>query len=160
MNLISKSISIISIFLVLNACSHKTVSHQFYGQQLEFINTQILPGKIIQPHEEVLVLTINTTFCGSCTQRVLDFYHESFFDGYQKIFIPDAEEGKFIEEIRTLPNATMQYISLNDQEKGNFFSTYNRIYMIQDGTLIYANNVNDNTLKEISHYFKKMDSDH
>ena len=51
----------------------------------------------------------------------------------------------------------MQYISLNDQEKGNLFSTYNRIYVIQDGQLSFASNVNDNTLKDISHYFNKLD---
>ena len=133
------------------------MNHQSYDQQMHFINTQILPNQKIGPHEIVLVLTINTTFCGSCTQRVLDFYHEEFFNPYRKIFIPDAEEGKFIDEIKNLPNASMQYISLNDQEKGNLFSTYNRIYVIQDGQLTYANNVNDNTLKEISHHFNKLD---
>lgn len=133
------------------------MNHQSYDQQMHFINTQILPNQKIGAHEIVLVLTINTTFCGSCTQRVLDFYHEEFFNSYHKIFIPDAEQGKFIDEIKNLPNASMQYISLNDQEKGNLFSTYNRIYVIQDGQLTYANNVNDNTLKEISHHFNKLD---
>ena len=55
-----------------------------------------------------------------------------------------------------IDNYIIDSLENDEQERGGFFSTYNKIYVIKDDNIIYANYVTDNSIKDITNFIKKL----
>ena len=103
-----------------------------------------------------MIFTINTSFCGSCTDKNIAYIQNPIFNNYLKTYITDVHEGSIIDKINIIPNSNKMIISIHEQERAGIFSTYNKIYIIHNKKIIYTNYLIDDNLKAITKFIKSL----
>jgi len=153
---IANSLIGIHFLLIFISCKSNNPTLLYSEDNYIFFTQNIEPLNKIPDSEYYFIFTINTSFCGSCTEKTLAYIHNSIFDQFSKTYITDINEGNIVEKIKVIPNSNQMIISIDDQERAGIFSTYNKIYIINKKEIIYSNYLIDSNIKDVTKFIEQL----
>ncbi|HRK29319.1 MAG TPA: hypothetical protein PK239_18730 [Chitinophagales bacterium] len=146
----------LSIFIaaLIAACQNPATTHT--AQPPADTLTIGFLQKICNTHktnEQQLVVVVNPSFCGSCTEKVKQFLQTLSPLACPKCFILSSSDSTVIRIAHNALNSNTLTLLPDSLARYNLLSPYSSVYLFQNNDLVYHTPLIEENLTQIYRYF-------
>ncbi|OWY23272.1 hypothetical protein C7N43_04425 [Sphingobacteriales bacterium UPWRP_1] len=102
-----------------------------------------------------LILLINPSFCGSCTEKIRQFAQQIMQLPCAKCLVLSTPDSLLQQAVKNSPNTALQFTSADTLARYNLLTPYSKLYFVKDSFIAYNKQLIEEELPFIWQEFTK-----
>ena len=96
-----------------------------------------------------IFLVLNPSFCGACTEEIMDFVNSLNFGLNPVSAILSSEDSLVISKLRSIPTCKVYFSDYNNLEKHGLYGAYDMIFFLKRGKVTFSSKLSPENFEKI-----------